>query len=213
MSSSLCPKLYLKRYVSGRDGACRGLIKSMITQANRMVAEERMKVADLEGELRERASEHGALKLAMKVLEEENQLFRNTLASTSQAVRNVEATAQAQALTPSPSRNHSRHSSKSSLSIPVVPSTPGSPRASPQYLTPAEPSPWIDDTMYPGKTLTAVGFPGDGEVVQPRPGTRSPPPPLDADGFADSPSASYYTSVPSKATELGEIASTPRLNT
>lgn len=213
MSSSLCPKLYLKRYVSGRDSACRGLIKSTITQANRMVAEERMKVADLGEELRERASEHEALKLAMKVLEEENQQFRNTLTSTPRAVRNVEAAIPAQALAPSPSRSHSRHSSKSSLSIPVAPSTPGSPRASPQYLTPAEPSPWIDDTTYLGNTLTTVGFPGDGEIVQPRPGTRSPPPPLDADGFADSPSTSCYTSVPSKATELGEIASTPRLTT
>jgi len=213
MSSSLYPKLYLKRYVSGQDCACRGLIKSMVTQANRMVAEERMKVADLGEELRERASEREALKLAMKLLEEENQRFRNILASTSQAARNVKATTPTRGPTPSPSRNHSRNSSKSSLSIPVASSTPGSPRASPQYLTPAEPSPWIDDTMYPGKTLTAVGFPGDGEIVQPRPGTRSPPPPLDADGFADSPSTPYYTSVPPKATELGESASVPRLTT
>ena len=213
MSSSLCPKLCLKRYVFSRDGACRGLIESMVTQANKMVAEERMKVADLEEELRERASEREALKLAMKILEEENQRFRSILTSASQVVRNVKATAPARGLTPSPSRNHSRHPSKSSLSIPIVPSAPGSPHASPQYLTPAESSPWADDTTYLEKTLTATDFPRDKEIVQPRPGTRSPPPPLDVNGFADSPSTPYYTSAPPETTEPGEGASTPRLAT
>ena len=160
-----------------------------------------MKVADLEEELRERASEREALKLAMKVLEEENQRFRNVLASASQVVRNVKVTTPVRGLTPSPSRSHSRHSSKSSLSMPVAPSTPGSPRTSPQYLISADSSPWIDD------------FPIDKENVQPQSGTRSPPPPLDADGFADSPSTSYYTSVLPETKGLGEDASTPRLAT
>ena len=67
-------------------------MEDAVTQANKMVAEERMKVADLEAELRERASEREALKLAMKILEEENQRFRAILASASQAVRQARAT-------------------------------------------------------------------------------------------------------------------------
>ena len=195
------------------DGVCRELIKSMVTQANKMVAEERMKVADLEEELKQRASEHEALKLAMKILEEENQRFRNILASASQVVQNVKDTTPVRGLTPSPSRNHSRRSSKSSLSIPAVPSAPGSPRASLQYLTPAEPSPWLDDTTYPDKMLTIADFPIDKVIVQPRSETRSSPPPLNADGFADSSSTPYYTSVPPGVMEPGEGASTLRLTT
>jgi hypothetical protein len=216
MSSSLCPKLCLKRYALSWDETYRALIRSAVTQANKMVAEERMKVADLQEELRQRASEHQALKLAMGILEEENQRFRNILASASQVVRSVKATTPTRGLTPSPSRNHSRRSSKSSLSIPVAPSTPGSPHTSPQYLTPAESSPWNDETTYPGKTLTTAGFPGDKEIVQPWLGTRSPPPPLEVGGFADSrdsPSTPYYTSVPRETKEPGEGASTPRLTT
>jgi len=213
MNSSLCPKLCLKRYVFSGGGGCRELIKSVVTQANKMVAEERMKVADLEEELKECASEREALKLAMKILEEENQRFRNIFASASQVVRNVKDTTPVRGLTPSPSRNHSRRPSKSSLSIPVVPSAPGSPRASLQYLTPAEPSPWLDDTTYPEETLTTTDFPIDRVIVQPRSETRSPPPPLNADGFTESPGTPYYTSVPPETTEPGEGASTLRLAT
>ena len=183
----------------------------MVTQANKMVAEERMKVADLEEELRERASEREALKLAMRILEEENQRFRGILASASQAVRNVKAATPTQRLTPSPSRSHSRHSSKSSLSIPIAPSTPGSPSASPRYLTPSESSPWVSNTTHSGKTPTTVDFSGDREIVQPQPGTRSLPPPLDIDGWADSPSTPYYTSALPDTTESNEGASTARL--
>jgi hypothetical protein len=169
-----------------------------------MVAEERMKVADLEDELRERASEREALKLAMRILEEENRRFRAILASASQVVRQVEPT---QRLTPSPSRSHSRQSSKSSLSIPIAPPTPGSPRASPQYLTPTELSPWASNVTYPGKTPTTADF------AQPQLVTRSLPPPLEVDSWADSPNTPYYTSAPPKTAEPDEGTSTARLST
>lgn len=164
-----------------------------------------MKVADLEDELKERASEREAMKLAMKILEEENQRFRSILASASQSVRNVRSTTSTRCLTPSPSRSHSRHSSRSSLHIPIAPSTPGSPRASPQYLTPAESSPWVGDTTYPEKTPTTTDYP--------QPATRSLPPPLEVNGWADSPSTPYYTSVPPETTEPDEGASTARAAT
>ena len=178
-----------------------------------MVAEERMKVADLEDELRERASEREALKLAMKILEEENQRFRGILASASQAVRNVKVATPIQHPTPSPSRNHSRQSSKSSsLSIPIVPSNPGSPRTSPQYLTPGE-SPWVEHTTYPGKAPTTVDFSEDKKIIRPQPATRSLPPPLEVDGWADSPGTPYYTSAPHETIELDEDPPTARLTT
>lgn len=182
-------------------------------QANKMVAEERMRVADLEAELRERASEHEALKLAMKILEEENQRFRNAL-TASQVVRSVKTTASTRRSTPSPSRSHSRHSSESSLSIPAPPPISCSPSPRLQYPTPAESeSPWVSDLVYPGKTPTVADFPIDEEIVQPRPGTRSPPPPLDIARVADSPCTPDYSSVPSEATEPGEGASDAQLAT
>jgi len=172
-----------------------------------------MKVADLEDQLRERASEHEALKLAMRILEAENQRFRSIMALASHVVQNVEATTPAQHLTPSPSRNHSRHSSKSSLSIPIVPSTPGSPQASPQYLTPSESSPWAGNAMYPGKTPTTADFDKDEGTVQPQPATRSLPPPLEVDGWAESPNTPYCTSAPPEMAEPDEGASIARLST
>lgn len=114
------------------------LTVGVITQANKMVAVERIKVADLEGELRERSSEREAMKLAMRILEEENRRLRDVLASASQTVGQVRATTPTRGLTPSPSRNHSRRSSKSSLFTPIAPDAPGSPLASPQYVTPAD---------------------------------------------------------------------------
>ena len=180
-------------------------------QANKMVAEERMRVADFEAELRERASEHEALKLAMKILEEENQRFRNILTSASQVVRNAKTTTSTQHSTPSRSRSHSRHSSRSSSSIPPPPPTSGSPPPSFQYLTPAESeSPWVDDVTYPGKTPTVADFPRDKEIVQPRPGARSPPPPLDIACWADSPCVPDYSST---ATESDEGVSDAQLTT
>jgi len=174
-----------------------------------------MKVADLEDELRESASEREALKLAMKILEEENQRFRTILVSASQVVRNVKATTPTQHLTPSPSRSHSRHSSGSSLSIPIAPSTPGSPRASPQYLTPNESSPWVGNAMYPGKTPTTADFTKDEETVhvQPQPVTRSLPPPLEVDGWAESPNTPDCTSAPPETAEPDEGAPTAWLST
>lgn len=169
-----------------------------------------MKVADLEEELRQRASEREALKLAMRILEEENQRFRSILASASQVVRNVKATTPTQRLTPSSSRSHSRHSSKSSLSIPIAPSTPGSPHASPQYLIPAEPLTQVSNST---KIPATVDLSEGREVVQPQPGSRSLPPPLDVDVWADSPSTPYHTSAPPKTTELHEGPSTARLTT
>lgn len=191
----------------------RGLLYTdnhMVTQANKMVAEERIKVADLEYELRERSSERDALKLAMKILEEENQRFRNILSSASQVVGLTKPT------TPTrhcPSRSNSRHSSKSSLSIPIAPSTPGSPHASPQYLTPAESSPWSGNTPYTGKTPTAVDFARDEETVQPQSVTRSLPSPLEVNGWAESPDTPYYTSAPPEMAAPDEGASTARLST
>lgn len=182
-------------------------------QANKMVAEERMRVADLEAELRERASEHEALKLAMKILEEENQRFRNVL-TASQVVRNVKTTTSTRSSTPGPSRSHSRHSSKSSLSISAPPHISGSPPPSPRYLTPGESeSPWVSDVVYPGKTPTVADFLVDEEIGKPRPGTRSPPPPLDIARLADSPCTPDYSSAPPEATEPGEGASDAQLTT
>ena len=193
--------------------ACDALIKITDVQANKMVAQERMKVADFEAELRESASEREALKLAMKILEEENQQFRNILGSASQVARHVRATTPARRLTPSPSRSHSQHSSRSSsLSIPVVSSTPGSPHTSSQYLAPTEPSPWIGDTTYPGKTPIIVDFAESNGSVRPRT-TRSPPPPLEVDGWADSPSTPCYTSAPPKTAEPDEGETTAQLTT
>ena len=178
-----------------------------------MVAVERMKVTDLEDELRERASEREALKLAMGILEEENQRFRAILVSASQAPRHVKPTTPTRHLTPSPSRSHSRHSSRSSSSIPIPSPTPGSPRASPQYMTPAESSPWVGHTTCPEKMPTAVDFVKDEETVQPRPVTRSLPPPLEVDSWADSPNTPYYTSAPPDAAEPDGGATTTRLST
>ena len=159
-----------------------------------------MKVADLEAELREFTSEREALKLAMKILEEENQRFRNILASASQVVRNVKAATPTQRLSPSPSRTHSRRSSRSSLSVPVAPSTPGSPRDSIRNLTPVEPSPWADSTTYPAETLDVA----EKEATQPQRVTRSPPPPLKVDGWGDLPKTHYHISTPPETAELDE---------
>ena len=189
------------------------LLKGVVTQANRMVAEERMKVANLEDELRESASEHEALKLAMKILEEENQRFRSILTSASQVVRHVKTITPTRGPTPSPSRSHSRHSSKSSLSIPIASPTPDSPRADPQYLTPAESSPWIGDTTSPGKTPIAADFAKDEETVEPRPVTRSLPPPFEVDSWADSPNTSYHTPTLPETAEPDEGMDTARLST
>jgi len=184
------------------------LSQALFEEANNMVAQERMKAADLEAELREFASEREAMKLAMKILEEENQRFRSVLASASQVVRHVKSATPTQRLTPSPSRNHSRNSSKSSsLSIPIASSTPGSPRASPQYLTPAETSPPVGNIAYPLTTDSAE----HAETVQPRL-TRSPPPPLEVDGWPDSPDTPYYATLPSTA-EPDEGETTARLTT
>lgn len=172
-----------------------------------------MKVADLGEELRQRDSEREALKLAMRILEEENQRFRSILASASQTVRHVKTTTPTRNITPSPSRSHSRRSSKSSLSIPIPSPTQGSPRASPQYLTPAEASPWASHTTFPEKTPTAIDFTKDEETVQPRLMTRSLPPPLEVGGWADSPNTPYYTSAPPEAAEPEGGATTARLST
>jgi len=184
-----------------RDGARRALIEDGVIQANKMVAEERMRVADLEEELRERDSEREAMKLAMKILEEENQRFRAILASASQVVRQVKIAAPARRLTPSPSRSHSRHSSRSSLSIPIARHTPGSPPASPQYMTPSESSPWAGDTTRAGKTPTTADFAQSERV------TRSLPPPLEVDSWADSPdSTPCYVSAPPETPDEGASA-------
>jgi hypothetical protein len=173
-----------------------------------------MKVADLEDELRERSSEREALKLAMRIVEEENQRFRAILASASQVVREAKATTPSQRFTPSPSRSHSRHSSKSSLTIPIAPHTPSSPRASPQYLTPAESSPWVGETTYPERTPTTADFAEERETIQPQPVTRSIPPPLEIDGWADSPNSTpYYASASPETAEPDEGASTARFST
>lgn len=164
-----------------------------------------MKVADLGEELKECASEREALKLAMRILEEENQRFHDIISSASQVVRNVKTTTPTRRVTPSPNSSHSRHSSKSSSSIPISPSIPGSPHAGPQYLIPAESSPWADNTAYPEKTPAVADFPSDKEIVQPRPGTRSLPPSLDADDLADSPSTPYYSSEPGKGASNAQL--------
>ena len=160
------------------------LMEGAVAQANKMVAEERMKVADLEEELRERSSEREALKLAMKILEEENQRFRAILASSSQAVRHAKAATPARRHTPSPSLSHSRHSSTSSLTIPDANRhTADSPYVSPQCLTPTESSPWAGDTKRAGKTPAAGDFTQDkSEKV-----ARLLPPPLEVESWADSP--------------------------
>ena len=177
-----------------------------------MVAQERMRAADLEAELREFASEREAMKLTMKILEEENQRFRSVLTSASQVVRHVKTATPTQRLTPSPSPGHSRHSSRSSsLSIPIAPSTPGSPRASFQYLTPVEPSPPVSNIPCPGKTPTA-DLTRNAETVQPRLMTRSPLP-LEFDGWADSPNTPYYTSTLPETAEPDEGETTARLTT
>jgi len=167
-----------------------------------------MKVADLEAELRERASEREALKLAMKILEEENQRFRAILASASQAVRQARATTPAQRPSPSPSRSHSQHSSKSSLSIPIARHPPGSPpQASPQYLTPSESSPWTSDTRA-GKTPTTSDFFQD-KTLQSERVAQSLLPPLEVNRWADSPDGTPgYISAPPETAEPDEGAST-----
>ncbi|KAF9650608.1 hypothetical protein BDM02DRAFT_3185272 [Thelephora ganbajun] len=188
------------------------LSQALFEEANKMVAHERMKVADLEDELRERASEREALKLAMKILEEENQRFRNILTSASQVVRHVKATTPTRCLTPNPnpnpnpSRSHSRHSSQSSLSMPIVSSAPGSPHTSPQYLTSSESSPWTGNVTHPGKTPTTADFAKDKGILRPRPVTRSLPPSLEVDGWVDSPDTPYYTSAPLETVEPDEGA-------
>jgi len=169
-----------------QGGARRALIDVIVTQANKMVAQERMKVADLEEELRERASEREALKLAMKILEEENQRFRAVLASAPQAVRQARATPPPRRLSPSPSRSHSRQSSNSSLTIPIVRHTLESPYASPQYMTPTESSPWGGGTTRAEKTPTTAD-PAQDKTTQPEKAARSLPPPLEVDHWADSP--------------------------
>lgn len=170
-----------------------------------------MKVADLEAELRERASEREALKLAMKILEEENQRFRAILSSASQAVRQARATTPARRPSPSPSRSHSQHSSKSSLSIPITRHPPGSPaQASPQYLTPTESSPWIGDTTCAGKTPTTADF-SQGKALQSERVARLLPPPLEVDHWADSPDGTPgYLSASPEAVEPDEGASAAR---
>lgn len=213
MSLSLCPRLCLKRYVLSQGGAYRALRMGAVTQANKMVAEERMRVADLEDELRERASEREALKLAMRILEEENQRFRAILASASQAVRQVKAATPTRRPTPSPSRSHSRHSSKSSLTIPIAPHTPDSPWVSPQYQTPTESSPWVGSATHPGKTPTAADFAGDKEAVQPQLVPRSLPPPIDVNRWADSPDTPSYAHAPPETAEPDEGASYARSST
>jgi len=182
------------------------LSQALFEEANKMVAHERMKVKDLEDELRERASEREAMKLAMKILEEENQRFRTVLTSASQVVRHAKATTPTLHPTPSSSRSHSRHSSKSSLSI------PGSPPMSPQYLPPSEPSPWAGTTTHPEKTPTTTGFGKDEESVQPRPVARSLPP-RDVDGWADPHDTLNFTSASPGVGESGEGAYTARLST
>ena len=210
MSSSLYLRLCLKRYAFSQGRTSPPLIKYVVAQANKMVAEERMRVADLEDQLREGASEREALKLAMNILEEENQRFRSILASASQVVPQVAFATPTQRITPNPSRSHSRHSSKSSLSIPIAPPAPGSPCASPQHLTPTESSPWAGN---PGKTPTTADFTKDEETVQPRMVTRSIPPPLEFNNWGDSPSTPYYTSALPKTAEPDECASVTRLST
>jgi len=193
----------------GRGPPCAN--EDAVTQANKMVAQERMKVADLEAELRERASEREAMKLAMKILEEENQRFRTILTSASQAVRQARASTPARHLSPSPSRSHSRHSSKSSLSIPIARHPTGSPpQASPQYLTPSESSPWISDATCAGKTPTTAGFSQD-KALQSERATQSLPPPLEVNRWADSPDGTPgYISVSPETAEPDEGASTTR---
>ena len=178
-----------------------------------MVAQERMKVADLEAELRECTSEREALKLAMKILEEENQRFRNILASASQVVRTARATTPAQLHVSSPSRSHSRRSSQSSsLSIPIVPSAPDSPYANPQSLTHVESLPSVVNITYPRNTTTTVDPWTGKEPVQPQPVTRLPPPLLELDGWADSPDGTpHYTSAPPETAEPDQGEGTARL--
>ena len=173
-----------------------------------------MKVADLDAELRELASEREALKLAMRVLEEENQRFRNILTSASQVVLQVKSTTSTQRLTPSPSRSHSRHSSASSSSVPnAARSAPGSPHANFQHLTPVEPLPSVANGAYPGEAPTTVDLAKRKESIQPQPVTRSPPPPLEVDCWPDSPTSPYYTSTSSETAELDEGETTVRLTT
>lgn len=178
-----------------------------------MVAQERMKVADLEAELKESVSEREALKLAMKILEEENQQFRNVLAPASQAVQQVRTTTPTQRLTPSPSPSHSRHSSRSSLSVlNAIGSAPGSPRANPQCLTPVEPLLLVTNRAYPEDTRATVDLAERKEPVQQQPGKRSPPPPLEVDCWPDSPDTPCSTFAPPDA-EPDEGETTARLNT
>lgn len=150
-----------------------------------MVARERMRVADLEAELREFASEREALKLAMKVLEEENQRFRDTLASDSHPVRQVKTATPSRRLTPSPSRSHGRHSSSSSVPY-AAGSAPDSPHANLRYLAPVEPLPSV----------------GNGTC-----------PPLEVECWPDSPTTPYYTSALPETAEPDEGETTARLIT
>jgi len=169
-----------------------------------------MKVAELEDELRERGSEHEALKLAMKILEEENQRFRAILASGSQVTRQVKVSTPTRRRTSSPSRSHSRHSSKSSSSLSIGPSVPGSPRASPQYLTPSESSPWVGDTTHPGKTPTTAR---EKETTQPQLAARSLPPAFETGSWADASNTPHHTSAPPEMGEPDEGASAVRSST
>lgn len=174
-----------------------------------MVAQERMKVADLEAELRESASEREALKLAMRILEEENQRFRTILTSPSQAVRELKTATPTQRLTPSPSHSHSRSSSSSSLFVPNV-AAPDSPHANLQNLTSVEPLPSVANGIYPEEAMDLVT---DRETVQPQRVTRSPPPPLEVDCWPDSPDTAYYTSAPPETADPDEDETTVRLIT
>jgi hypothetical protein len=172
-----------------------------------------MKVADLEAELREFTSKCEALKLAMRVLEEENQQFRNVLTSASQAIRQAK-TLPANRLTSSPNRSHSRNSSKSSLSIPdAAGSAPGSPHANLQYLTPVGHLPSVGNETHPAKTPITVDLAGREETAQSQPVTWSAPPPLEVDCWPDSPSTPYYPSSPPETADPGEGETTARLAT
>lgn len=156
-----------------------------------MVAQERMKAAHLEAELREFASEREALKLAMWVLEEENQQFRNILGSASQAVPQVKPTTSTQRLTPSPSRSHSRHSSRSSLPVSdAAGSVPGSPYANLQQPTPVEHLPSVGNETCPEHTSITVDSTKHRETVQPQPRTWSPLHSLEVECWPRSPDTS-----------------------
>lgn len=168
-----------------------------------MVAEERRRAADLEAQLRESASERHALGLVVKILEEENQQFRDILASASQVVRQAKTTSPADRHTPSPSRNHSRNSSRSSLSVPnAAGSAPGSPHANPKHPTLVGSVPSVGNET---ETPTNVDLAWREETVKLQPATWSTPPPPEVDCWPDSHTA------PPEAAEPDEGEATERL--